>query len=157
MEITYSKRDDYCINCFSQRTVPFLNFEVHTAHSNVVLGKLLGERNHAGIQVSNLNWRTGHKQKEFKKIPLLQQIASNYVIIRSEIIKHDTSQAGCFIGGDLLKVKIRVKSRPKKGLLHDWRYLKLAPTHILCWTFLLSDKEIACWKISENRCKTMDW
>ena len=40
---------------------------------------------------------------EFKKSPLLQQISSNFVINRSETIKHGTSQSSCFIRANTIK------------------------------------------------------
>ena len=40
---------------------------------------------------------------EFKKSPLLQQISSNFVINSSEMIKHGTSQSGCFIRANAIK------------------------------------------------------
>ena len=40
---------------------------------------------------------------EFKKSPLLQQISSNFVINRSETIKHGTSQSSCFIRANAIK------------------------------------------------------
>ena len=51
---------------------------------------------------------------EFKKSPLFQQISSNFVINRSETIKHGTSQSSCFIRANTIKGQNKGKIKAQK-------------------------------------------